>query len=150
MGETIESLVQNIKQEISSRVNRNLNLYLNNELDDSIHIIISIAPRMMHNIVSKRSSNFMLPHHLHQSNNQDVTQEGSPDIEVSQKGQGQSMVDDTDISLTYNILPSKKLNDRSPDGHQEASSGLYFEATPVGNPNESQGEVDVDNNSLED
>jgi hypothetical protein len=60
------------------------------------------------------------------------------------------MVDDTDISLTYNILPSKKLNEKSPDGHQDLSSGLYFEATPVGHPNESQGEVDVDNNSLED
>ena len=60
MGETIESLQQNIKEEIASRVNRNLNLYLNNELDDSIQIIISLAPRMMHNIVSKRSSSFML------------------------------------------------------------------------------------------
>ena len=83
MGETIESLQQNIKEEIASRVNRNLNLYLNNELDDSIQIIISLAPRMMHNIVSKRSSTFMLPQQQVQGGNQDVTQEMSKDIEVS-------------------------------------------------------------------
>lgn len=57
------------------------------------------------------------------------------------------MVDDTDISnidnsLTYNVLPSKKLNDT---GRLDASSGLYFEHTPLGNLNESQGEVEVDN-----
>ena len=65
------------------------------------------------------------------------------------------MADDTEISnidntLTYNILASKKLNDRSPGGRQEASSGLYFESTPAGIANESQGEVQVDNNTNDD
>jgi hypothetical protein len=52
MGETMASLISNIKSEIGKRINRNLNLYFQNELDASINVIISLGPRMLNNILA--------------------------------------------------------------------------------------------------